>query len=211
MLARFRYFGLLSIFRKRVAIACFVAGFLLILSGLSWTAAAVRGVFLVPSSGSLAVAAFAPYAVLMLVTLDRGGQKYWQPLFTPTRERLILTRIVLIRAATLVLALMITTGVATNTHNEALRDAAFPLVIGSLIFLKGCYVSAHWAFRPENLLRPALRAAKFWFAVQRGFFIAVGLLSATIALVDAASGHHNLASGDGFSALVLACSLCISV
>lgn len=164
--------------------ACFVAGCLLAASAVCWATAAVRGNLIVPGSAWLAVIAVTPYAAVMLATFDRSSHEFWLPLFRTTPTHLLLTRIMLAVAVIFVLASLITARVAMANHDRVLLDSTFPFLMGSLAFLNGCYISVHWAFRPENVFRhPVFHATKFWGATKRALLVTAGLAGVVIAIL----------------------------
>jgi len=140
--------------RRRLATVFFGFGCALSVFALAWFIAASSGVLIAPRTATQALAAFVPYAIVMLITLDRGSARIWPPVFPVTQSRLKVARLLLSCATMLCFGAFAIVLIGRALGNSSVAEASFASVIGSLMLLNGIYVALHWAYRPQNLFGP---------------------------------------------------------
>jgi hypothetical protein len=140
--------------RRALATLFFVLGCLLTGFAIAWWIAAECGVLSAPKTPLEGVVAFIPYAVLMLVTVDRASARNWLPVLKVTRARILLARLLLsLTVANFLIAIAVAVA-GQKLGSTSLPEHAFYWVIGSLLLLNGVYFALHWAYRPHNLFGP---------------------------------------------------------
>ena len=141
--------------RQRLATVFFASGCILSVFALAWFVAANLGVLIAPRTAAQALAAFIPYAILMLATLDRSSARPWLPVFPVTQLRIKVARLFLSAAGLLCFPAFAVALIGRALGgNSSVAEASFASVIGSLMLLNGIYVALHWAYRPQNLFGP---------------------------------------------------------
>jgi hypothetical protein len=123
------------------------------LCALAWYLSTLLGSFTFPRNWGIVMTIAALHGVVACFTFQPKVRPPWQPLFSVTRERIRLARVLFGLATLNFIVCFGTLLIAGKLGNQTLEDKTVPLILTSFLLQNTVYIAVHWAFRPASLFR----------------------------------------------------------
>jgi hypothetical protein len=137
--------------RRAIQLYCVLYGCLGTVLAFIWFLSALFGKFIgAASSLAVVLTVFLTYGLAACLTFQRYSER-WEPLVTPTANRIRLAKAVFAVGTLNFFACSAVFIWAAQTKHRILADNTVYLVLTSLVLQNAIYIAVHWLIRPENI------------------------------------------------------------